>query len=171
MDFLTPNIFVFKIYANYFFTYIRKSSDVIFYFFFFVTLFFPAIVSAEELQPRDENIVIGLHLGSLHSATGFNDFNPGAYIEFENHITLGHYYNSNYRESSYAGYTYPYDSNIELTLGLITGYPLFKYTPLIVPSYKFPKLIQSATLRLAFIPRFFGVVQANVLHVMVESSF
>jgi len=129
-------------------------------------------VSAEELsEPVGSKTVIGLHLASIHSATGYNNFNPGAYIEFNNHFTFGHYYNSNYRESTYLGYTYSFNSNVELTGGFTTGYQLFKYTPLLVPSFKMNNFIDSATLRIAFIPRFFGVVQANVLHSMIEKDF
>jgi len=129
-------------------------------------------VSAEDLSEHFESkTVVGLHLASIHSATGYNNFNPGVYIEFNNHFTLGHYYNSNYRESTYLGYTYSISSNIELTGGLTTGYQLFKYTPLLVPSYKFNNFIDSDTLRIAFVPRFFGVVQANVFHSMIEQNF
>jgi len=118
-----------------------------------------------------ENTTIGFHLGSVHSATGYNDFNPGVYIKFQNNITFGNYYNSNYHQSTYAGYTYAYNNNIDITTGLITGYQIYRYTPLLIPSYKFPNLIDAVTLRVAFIPRFFGVVQANVIHAMVETNF
>ncbi len=139
---------------------------------FFGTYLLCSIALADTItESKNDTIMIGLHLASIHSATGYNDLNPGAYIELSNHITIGHYYNSNYKESTYTGYTYGYTDNIDLTMGLVTGYQIYKYTPLFVPSYKFPNLVNSFTLRLAFIPRFFGVVQANVLHAMVETSF
>ncbi len=134
-----------------------------------ITLVFEA--RCEEVPKLDNPTTVGLHLGSFHSATGYNDFNPGIYIELPNHITAGHYYNSNYRDSTYLGYTYAYNSRIDFTLGLTTGYQIYKYTPLLVPTYKFFNIVEDFNLRVAFIPRFFGVVQANVLHAMLEKSF
>ena len=128
-------------------------------------------IHSEGVTEMDSRTTVGLHLGSFHSATGYNDFNPGIYVELPNHITAGHYYNSNYRDSTYLGYTYSYNSQIDVTVGLTTGYQIYKYTPLLVPSYKFLNVVENFNLRVAFIPRFFGVVQANVLHAMVEKSF
>ena len=92
-------------------------------------------------ESSNDTTVVGLHLASIHSATGYNDLNPGAYVEFSNNLTLGHYYNSNYKESTYIAYTYGYNSNIDLTIGFTTGYQLYRYTPLLVPSYKIRKLL------------------------------
>jgi len=114
---------------------------------------------------------IGLHLFSTHSASGFNNQNQGIYLEFENHITLGHYYNSIYRESNYAGYTYSLTNHIDLTLALFTGYSLYKYAPLLVPTYKVSNIYEDYSLRVALIPKVPKVIDANVLHAMIEKSF
>lgn len=125
----------------------------------------------DQETPIENKTIVGLHLASFHSATGYNDINPGIYVELPNHLTVGHYYNSNFHESTYVAYTYGWTKEIDLTLGLTTGYQIYKYTPLLVPSYKFLNIYDSFALRIAFIPRFFGVVQANVLHAMVERPF
>jgi hypothetical protein len=73
----------------------------------FFTLLLCALTICAFAHDREagilNNITVGLHLGSVHSATGYNDFNPGAYIKFQNNVTVGHYYNSNYRSSNYVG--------------------------------------------------------------------
>jgi len=139
-------------------------------------LLFPWLAGAqgsafdEELKTQN-NTIVGLHLASFHSASGYNNSNPGVYVELPNHLTVGHYYNSNFHESTYVAYTYDWTNEIDFTLGLTTGYQIYKYTPLLVPSYKFLNIYDSFALRIAFIPRFFGAVQANVLHAMVERPF
>ncbi len=127
----------------------------------------------DQLPSSDfsKGITFGLHLYSLHTAPGFNDHNQGLYLELRNHITLGHYYNSNYKETTYAGYTYSITNHIDLTLALFTGYQIYRYAPLIVPTYKFPNVVESFNLRLAFIPKISNVINANVLHAMIERNF
>ena len=128
-------------------------------------------LDAAATQDKSTKKTLGLHLLSIHSAPGFNDHNQGLYIEFENHFTLGHYYNSVYKETTYAGYTYSLTKHIDLTLALFTGYQVYRYAPLVVPTYKFPNLFGTYTMRFAFIPKIPNVINANVLHAMLESSF
>ena len=77
---------------------------------------------------------LGLHLGSKHfPARSFNDANPGMYYIHDNGATVGTYYNSERRQSVYAGWTW--DSGPwRLQVGAITGYERRDVLPMIVPS-------------------------------------
>ena len=77
---------------------------------------------------------LGLHIGSQHfPAQQYNNFNPGAYYIHDNGATVGTYYNSERRQSVYAGWTW--DSGPwRLQVGAITGYERSAVLPMIVPS-------------------------------------
>ena len=77
---------------------------------------------------------LGFHLGSQHfPAQQYNNFNPGAYYIHDNGATVGTYYNSERRQSVYAGWTW--DSGPwRLQVGAITGYKRRAVLPMIVPS-------------------------------------
>lgn len=77
---------------------------------------------------------LGLHIGSQHfPAQDYNNFNPGAYYIHDNGATVGTYYNSERRQSVYAGWTW--DSGPwRLQVGAITGYERRAVLPMIVPS-------------------------------------
>ena len=77
---------------------------------------------------------LGLHIGSQHfPAQDYNNFNPGAYYIHDNGATVGTYYNSERRQSVYAGWTW--DSGPwRLQVGAITGYERRAVLPLIAPS-------------------------------------
>ena len=77
---------------------------------------------------------LGLHIGSQHfPAQQYNNFNPGAYYIHDNGATVGTYYNSERRQSVYAGWTW--DSGPwRLQVGAITGYERAKVLPMVVPS-------------------------------------
>lgn len=68
--------------------------------------------------------VFGVHTVSAHfpKVDGQNNVNPGAYIRFENGVTLGGYYNTLGRASFYAAYTTPQWGPFALTVGAISGY-------------------------------------------------
>ena len=77
---------------------------------------------------------LGFHLASQHfPAQQYNNFNPGAYYIHDNGATVGTYYNSERRQSVYAGWTW--DSGPwRLQVGAITGYKRRAVLPMIVPS-------------------------------------
>ena len=77
---------------------------------------------------------LGVHIGSHHfPAQQYNNFNPGAYYIHDNGATVGTYYNSERRQSVYAGWTW--DSGPwRLQVGAITGYERSAVLPMVVPS-------------------------------------
>lgn len=114
-------------------------------------------------------VAIGLHLASVHGTDGFNNFNPGVYVQMEaggEEWVAGTYYNSIRRQSVYAGWTYKDGPlGIDWTFGVITGYqksPL----PLVAPSYSF-KLTDEASARIVLLPNPFKP-RESALHLAVE---
>ena len=77
---------------------------------------------------------LGLHIGSQHfPARAYNNANPGAYYIHSSGATVGTYYNSERRQSVYAGWTWDYGP-WRLQAGAITGYRRAAVLPLIAPS-------------------------------------
>ena len=113
--------------------------------------------------------VLGLHLATVHSASGFCNINPGAYAVWENGFTVGAYRNSECeRVSAYAGWTWQTEGRLRagVTAGLITGYRRAPVMPLLVPSVSFD-VSPSTTVRLSFIPKV-EKGGANALHFSLE---
>ena len=76
---------------------------------------------------------VGLHLGSKHfPARSFNDANPGAYYISDEGWTVGTYYNSERKQSVYAGKSWDFGP-FRLQAGLITGYSRH-VLPMVAPS-------------------------------------
>lgn len=140
----------------------------------------------------------GLHLVSLHDEPGLNNKNPGAYVRFDNGVTLGTFKNSIGRVSFYAGYTIE-RGPFALTVGAISGYAIKRVEApcnearanirnegsrcyeetggshgavmaLVAPSVRGPEIL-GMTPRLTFIPKFDKNASANVLHLSVERKF
>ena len=93
-----------------------------------------ALTLALALSGMAHADTLGFHLGSQHfPAQQYNNFNPGVYYIHDNGATIGTYYNSERRQSVYAGWTW--DSGPwRLQLGAITGYKSHAVLPLIAPS-------------------------------------
>ena len=107
---------------------------------------------------------LGLHIGSQHfPAQQYNNANPGAYYIHDNGATVGTYYNSERRQSVYAGWTW--DSGPwRLQIGAITGYERAKVMPMVVPS-----VALGHGFRLTVLPK----VERNgssVIHLMLETK-
>ena len=105
---------------------------------------------------------LGLHIGSQHfPAQQYNNFNPGAYYIHDNGATVGTYYNSERRQSVYAGWTW--DSGPwRLQVGAITGYGRRAVLPVVMPS-----VALGHGFRLVVLPK----VERNgsaVIHLMYE---
>lgn len=121
---------------------------------------------------------VGLHLGSQHFAPlpnqpEFNNRNPGLYVLFDNRVAVGTFYNSLRRQSAYVGYNVPLATyepiKFDILVGGITGYPLAKVAPLLLPSARFA-LTHNVRLRVGFLPRT-KVTGAYVVHFMAEYRF
>ena len=76
---------------------------------------------------------LGLHIGSQHDpARDFNNANPGAYYISDEGWTVGTYYNSERKQSVYAGKSWDFGP-FRLQAGLITGYSR-PVLPMVAPS-------------------------------------
>lgn len=113
--------------------------------------------------------VLGLHLATVHSASGFCNVNPGAYAVWAGGFTVGAYRNSECAKvSAYTGWTWQTEGRLRagVTAGLITGYRRAPVMPLLVPSLSFD-LSPSTTVRLSFVPKI-EKGGANALHFSLE---
>src|ERR1043165_3937878 len=113
----------------------------------------------------------GLHLGSWHAKDGYNNFNPGVYVE-HNGWTAGTYYNSERKQTFYAGYTFrgaiAGDFGYGLSVGVATGYKRAPVVPMVVPSVSY-SVTPSWGVRLSGVPPI-GTIP-GVLHLSVETRF
>jgi hypothetical protein len=113
---------------------------------------------------------IGLHVASHHSKPGFNNFNPGIYVETTDGYTAGTYDNSESHQSYYAGRTFEAQvlphASVAVTVGAITGYRAAPVLPLVVPTLRIP-LADKVSTRFAFIPRV-EKKGAAAVHLMLE---
>ena len=93
-----------------------------------------ALLVALALAGAAHADTLGFHIGSQHfPAKQYNNFNPGAYYIHSSGATIGTYYNSERRQSVYAGWTWDYGP-WRLQAGVITGYRRAAVLPLIAPS-------------------------------------
>lgn len=107
---------------------------------------------------------LGLHIGSQHyPKQGYNNVNPGAYYIHDNGATVGTYYNSERRQSVYAGWTWDYGP-FRLQAGAITGYARSLVFPMVAPS-----VALGAGFRLAALPKIERGGSA-VIHLMWETK-
>ena len=92
------------------------------------------IMVALALASATHADTLGFHIGSQHfPAKQYNNFNPGVYYIHSSSATIGTYYNSERRQSVYAGWTWDYGP-WRLQAGAITGYRRAAVLPLIAPS-------------------------------------
>lgn len=89
-------------------------------------LIFCVIFSMDSVATEDPTSKYdwGLHLFSLHTKSGFNNFNPGIYVQHHTGWTAGAFRNSYSRASVYGGYMWRKQrcGGPELFLGAATGY-------------------------------------------------
>lgn len=96
---------------------------------------------------------VGLHLGTWHDESKFNDFNPGVYFVHDSGATVGGYYNSERRGTAYAGWTFQTaDGRFALLVGAASGYARGKAVPMVVPSIR-PLDTVNGSLRVAVLPK------------------
>ena len=119
--------------------------------------------------------VIGVHIGSVHAPKAeWNNVNPGIYYRHESpdwykNVVVGTYYNSERRQSAYAGVVYPLTDNIDVTVGAITGYKRAPVLPLVVPSFHF-NVSGPWDARIHYLPKV-EKSGAHVLHLSIERRF
>ena len=121
-----------------------------------------------------EGLILGAHLMSYHDSGHFNNVNPGLYLHLESGITAGTYYNSERRQSQYAGYTFkPFDAlpHLDVTVGAVTGYKRKRVSPLFIPSYTAFQTEEGWRGRIGLLPRMGSVQPVNVVHFMLEKQF
>jgi hypothetical protein len=111
----------------------------------------------------------GVHVASVHSGDGMNNFNPGAYVRFDNGLTAGTYLNSHKRQSAYVGYTLETAGalSIALTVGVVSGYK--GSWALVVPSAAYHT--KYGSVRLGFVPKPPVDGSCSALHLMLERKF
>jgi hypothetical protein len=128
-----------------------------------------ALVLSAAAQAGD-GITVGAHIASWHSEPGYNNTNLGAYLRTADGWTVGTYFNSQRKQSAYAGRTFSTQlaDQVEasVTVGAITGYKLAPVLPLLVPSLR---IGGDVGLRLAYLPPI-EKQGTHVAHVSVEWS-
>jgi hypothetical protein len=135
------------------------------------TLLFALAAGSAFSQP-----LVGLHIGSHHSAPGFNDSNPGVYVrwvdEHGDGWGAGVLRNSEHGTSLWAGYTLNTPRlgpvSAALTVGAVTGYRAAPVLPLLTPSVALHS--GANAVRLTYLPR---VTRsgAHAIHLSVERKF
>lgn len=156
-----------------------KSAKVVIC--FLTALFFGLPAFAESRDDIGGRVTVGVHIASVHSSAGFNNFNPGLYIKSKEGWTGGFYRNSVRKMSFYAGKHFEAESEsgrlaIGLTLGFVTGYDDIarisrgKLTLLAVPSIRV-SIADDVSLRAGIIPNIGGIVGSSVIHFALEKSF
>lgn len=106
---------------------------------------------------------IGLHVASLHSRAGYNDVNPGVYLESQCGIVVGVYDNS-YRKPSVqiAWRGEPDRLPLFIEAGAVTGYPGHD-----VEVYAMGG-VRLGPLRIGAVPHVPGLNRTTMVHAMVQ---
>ncbi len=123
-------------------------------------------------QSQFKGITLGLHTATWHSANRsdidqpYESRTPGVYMRTPGGLTVGHLSNSLGNRSTYVAWTLPLASSqthhrtgritsaqasIDLTAGVITGYPTAPVMPLLTPSLSLR--IGSIAMRLIALPK------------------
>lgn len=121
---------------------------------------------------------MGVHIGSHHfPAQQWNNSNPGVYLKADvagpaylsGSYVLGTYYNSERNQSAYLARVYPLFRNVDVAVGVISGYKRAAVLPLVVPSVRLD-LWDNWVGRLSVLPK---VEKSGswVAHLSVERNF
>jgi hypothetical protein len=116
-------------------------------------------------------IAIGVNLGSMHTAGGMNNVNPGLYAVTESGYAGGLYLNSHKRVSVWAGHKWEtrpaHGLSAAVVAGVITGYG--KPSPLVSPSVAYRA--NGVTYRVSYAPKHPTKQNASdALHLSIEWS-
>jgi hypothetical protein len=112
--------------------------------------------------------VLGLHVASVHSRSGFCDLNLGAYYRWEAGWQIGGYRNSECRASFYVGWNIETSGRLRAGIGLgaVSGYRNQGIQPVVMPSVAF-SFTERESVRLIFLPKR-DPKSAAVLHMTLE---
>jgi hypothetical protein len=120
-------------------------------------------MDATDLMPS----VVGLHVASAHTQSGYNGINPGVYARWDSGLTAGAYFNSERRGTVYAGWTWvDAEDRFSVTLGGATGYARATVVPMVVPSVRLG-LNEDASVRLSMAL----TKECSALHLSLERRF
>ena len=112
--------------------------------------------------------LLGLHLLTVHAASGYEMATVGAYAKSPGGFTFGIYRNSYARLSAYSAVTFSTeDGNWSITAGVVSGYPAASLMPMLVPSRRFA-LNDRTHLRLSLLPKPPQHGQTAALHLSIE---
>lgn len=124
----------------------------------------------------------GMHVGSHHFPNeGWNNVNPGVYLRgsinsrsdelrwLDGDYVVGAYYNSERKGSLYAGRIYPIAANLDVVVGVISGYKAAPILPMVVPSVHF-RLLDGWNARVHYLPKI-EKSGAHVVHLSLERKF
>lgn len=127
-------------------------------------------------ETTNQDITVGIHMFSYHDKPGYNNTNPGLYLKYR-HWTVGTYFNSLKKNSTYFGYNFEYPlkdrfvDSLDLTLGVITGYQKkignLNVSALVVPSVRID-VAQKTSIRITYVPRIREYNDTNVIHLSLE---
>lgn len=133
---------------------------------------FIAAIAAISLSAAAQTS-IGLHLVSVHDKAGFNNVNPGVYVNIDG-WTAGVYKNSESKTSAYGGYTFSgsLSQNLQwgVTVGAVTGYSLRRVEALVVPSLTIKDPLLGGAWRVSYAAKI-KKNGAQALHLSHEWSF
>ena len=133
---------------------------------------FIAAIAAISLSAAAQT-AIGLHLVSVHDTAGFNNSNPGVYVN-HNGITAGIYHNSERKTSTYVGYTFSGDLPLSMkwgvTVGAITGYSIKPVELMLIPSIAIKDPLFGGAWRVSYAAKI-KKDGAQALHLSHEWSF
>jgi hypothetical protein len=106
---------------------------------------------------------IGLHLASVHGRDGYNDMNPGLYVQTECGIVVGGFYNSYRKPSVQIGWRgEPEHLPVFIEAGVVTGYPGHD-----VAVYAMGGL-RLGPVRIGVVPHVPGLNRTTMVHAMVQ---
>jgi hypothetical protein len=144
------------------------------------TLFFSLLIFWVSMAcAANKSFTMGLHLVSTHDVEGFENNNPGFYLQYQG-LTVGSFNNSLRKRSSYAGYSFhqrvssAFVESVALTVGVVSGYNQkignSDVSGLLVPSVALRSL-GGFRPRIAYLPAIGGVIPSTTVHLMVERKF
>ena len=129
-----------------------------------LALFVSSLVNAQTL---------GIHLVSWHDKPGFNNDNPGLYLQTKEGYLIGTVKNSENAQSFYAGKVFDYVLTPRvtgsLTVGVISGYKASPVMPLVTPSVSL-HLNYTDSLRVSYLPKV-NKSGSHALHLSFERKF
>jgi hypothetical protein len=110
--------------------------------------------SATFAQAIEAPAIVGLHIATIHSTSGWCDANPGLYARWSGGFTAGAYRNSECHPSAYLGWSWQTQGRVRagVMAGAVVGYSARPVLLLLLPSLSFD-LTPSTAARLTYVPK------------------